>query len=281
MKGVAKLNKIFRGACIALGVALFGASYYLYNNFTNMPKTTFVADSNYHVEYNDNSSGSADLVMVKGKLNVKLPAKDTLTGVTANYPILIRSVEMYQYFLDGDKPMVGWKDTPIKSFTSPKGTKFTNPDFPKNLRKAIFYGQSVINQGNLQIDSRFLAKDIDLKKYNKQIYYLSTLPMDKLPQGYTYKKNHYLKETNHKQKVGSIRIAYKVLNHKELPEVIIIGQQKNHLLNRSNRDCRFYDIPMEMTAIEKTYTQDAPHAAAGAALFGLFFILLGVFKGRA
>ena len=27
------MNKIVRGICVAFGVALFGASYYLYNNF--------------------------------------------------------------------------------------------------------------------------------------------------------------------------------------------------------------------------------------------------------
>lgn len=275
------MNKILRGAFIALGVALFGASYYLYNNYNNMPKTTFVEDNNYHVEYNDNSSSSADLVMLKGKLTVKIPPEDPITGVKATYPILIRKVEMYQYFMDGEKAMVGWKESPIKSFTSPKGNKFSNPSFPSNLRSKTFYGVNVIDNGNLKIDDRFLYKDLDLKKYEKQLYYLSNLPADRLPEGFVHKKNHYLKESNHKQKVGSIRISYKVLNHKELPAFTIIGQQKNKMLSRNGNDSRFYDSPMELEAIKKTYTQDAPHAAAGAMLFGAFFVLLGVFKGRA
>jgi len=274
------MNKFIRGACVALGLALFGASYYLYNNFTNMPKTTFVADNNYHVEHNDNSSSSADLVMVKGKLNVTVPAEDSLTGVKAKYPLVQRRVEMYQYFLKDGKAMVGWKEGRINDFTH-NGNKYSNPSLPSGLKSKLFYGRSVIGDGNLEIDPAFLTKDLDWNKHEKAFGYLSNLPSDNIPNGFVYKKNHYLKQTQHKQKVGSIRIAYRVLNHRELPELTIIGQQKNRRLTRSNSDCRFYDVPIELTAIEKTYRQDTPHAAAGAALFGAFFILLGVFKSRA
>lgn len=275
------MNKVLRGACVVVGLALFGLSYYLYNNFTNMPNTTFIADNNYHVEYNDNSSGSADLVMVKGKLTVKKPAEDPVTGVKLSYPIVQRKVEMYQYFLKDDKVMVGWKEERIKDFTSTKGNKFKNPPFPTDLKSKYFYGESVINNGDLIIDTRYLNRDLDWKKYEKSFGYLTNLPMTKVPEGFVYRKNHYLKQTNHKEKVGSLRITYKVLNHNGLPELTIIGQQKNRMLSRTNSDCRFYDVPVEIDAIKKTYDQDAPHAATGAAMFGAFFIMLGIFKGRA
>lgn len=275
------MQKILRGVCIALGVALFATSYYLYNNFTNMPKTTFVQDNNYHVENNDESHDSGNLVLVKGKLNVARPAEDPLTGVKAEYPLLQRKVEMYQYFLKDNKVMAGWKDTPIKAFTSSKGNKYSNPAFPKNLKSQYFFGKSVLGTGNLAIDPQFLLQDLDEKKYAGSFGYLAVLPKDKVPQGFIYKKNQYVRETKQKDKVGSIRISYKVLNAKNLPELTIVGQQYKQMLHRCKEDSRFYDVPVTRETIKKTYSQDAPHAAAGAALFGAFFVLLGVFKSRA
>lgn len=276
------MHKILRGVFIALGLSLFGASFYLYNNFTNQPETVLVADGNYDLKNSDDSSGSSKMVMVKGKIAPKAPVVDSATGVKANYPLLQRKVEVYQYFLDGDKPMMGWKDYPVKNFKAPNGREFKNPPFYKALDNRNFYGNITVNGGNLPIDYRFLSKDLDQKKYQKSFYVLNNLPESGTPKDFTYKKNHYLKEgPNPKSRIGSVRIYYKALNYRELPELTIIGQQTKGILSRSNSDCRFYDTPVEMQDIAKTYNQDAIHAALGAAFFGAFFILLGLFKGRA
>lgn len=276
------MNKLLRGLCIAIGVALLGSSFYLYNNFINQPDTVFVSDAQYRLENSDDSSGSAKLVMVKGKITLKDQAKDSNLGVKANFPILQRKVEMYQFFLEGEKPMMGWKDYSIKNFKTKNGREFKNPPFPKNFDNRSFYANFSINNGNLPIDYRFLSLDLDKNKYQKNFHILSTLPEAGTPKGFVYKKNHYLKEgPNSKSKIGSIRIYYKVLNHNELPELTIIGQQTKGVLRRNSSDCRFFDTPMTMEAIAKTYNQDAFHAALGAAFFGAFFILLGIFKGKA
>lgn len=276
------MNKLLRGLFITIGMALFGASFYLYNNFINQPETVFVQDAQYRLENSDDSSGSAKLVMVKGKVTLKDQAVDSATGVKANYPVLQRKVEMYQFFLDGEKPMMGWKDYGVKSFKDKNGREFKNPSFPKSFDNRSFYANFSINNGNLPIDYRFLLKDLDKDKYKKNFYILTTLPEASTPKDFVYKKNHYLKDgPNPKSKIGSIRIYYKVLNYKELPELTIIGQQTKGMLKRSNSDCRFFDTPIATEAIAKTYNQDAFHAALGAALFGAAFILLGLFKGKA
>ena len=61
------MHKLIRGIFIAIGFALFGASYYLYNNFLNPPEIIEVQDNNYHLENTDDGSGTVKLVMLKGK----------------------------------------------------------------------------------------------------------------------------------------------------------------------------------------------------------------------
>lgn len=275
------MHKLLRGACVAIGIACLGASYYLYNNFINPPQITEVKDNNYHRENTDDGSGTVSLVMLKGKVTPSNELlEDDKTGVKTKYPILQRKVEMYQYFLKDDKPMMGWKETPIKAFKDKNGKEWKNPSFPSNLRSNTLYHDFHINKGSLAVSSKFLKKDLDETKYEKSFYYLKNLPKETRLKGFEWKGNHYLSPSGYKNHIGDIRVYYKVLNHEELPELTIIGQQKNFKVNSSNRDCRFYDRAVTMDEIRKTYKEDAPHAALAAVLFGVFFVMLGVFKGE-
>lgn len=275
------MHKLLRGACVAIGIACLGASYFLYNNFINPPQITEVKDNNYHRENTDDGSGTVSLVMLKGKVTPSNELlEDDKTGVKTKYPILQRKVEMYQYFLKDDKPMMGWKETPIKAFKDKNGKEWKNPSFPSNLRSNTLYHDFHINKGSLAVSSKFLKKDLDEKKYEKSFYYLKNLPKETRLKGFEWKGNHYLSPSGYKNHIGDIRVYYKVLNHEELPELTIIGQQKNFKVNSSNRDCRFYDRAVTMDEIRKTYKEDAPHAALAAVLFGVFFVMLGVFKGE-
>lgn len=274
------MHKLLKGACIALGLACFGASYYLYNNFINPPEIVEVKDNNYHMENTDDGSGTVKLVMVQGKIKPKENNGDSLTGLKVKYPVLQRKVEMYQYFLEGDKPMMGFKDRPIKSFKDSKGNEWRNPAFPSNIKNLTFYNDFVLGEGNLLISSKYLERELDKEKYAKSFYYLKNLPKDANIKDFEWKGNHYVKPSKNKNRIGEVRIYYKVLNYAELPELTIIGQQTKGKVNRSNADCRFYDRPVTMEEIRKTYKDDAPHVALAAALFGTFFIVLGVFKGE-
>ena len=271
------MNKIVRGICVAFGVALFGASYYLYNNFVNPPKIVHVTDNNYHREYSDDGSGSVNMVMLQGKITPWEKTTDDQFGISFKTPVLQRKVEMYQFFLEGDKPMMGWKDTYIKSFKDKNGREFKNPAFPKGLSSKAFTQDFTINNGKMPISSAFLAKGLGYNKYKDKFVYVN-LPEAATPKGYEYKKNHYLKPAESKNKIGSVRIYYKALNYNKLPEVTLIGQQTKGAVKWHSLDARFYEGVKDLEEIKKTYTNDAPHAALGVACFGAFFVLLGLFK---
>lgn len=270
------MNKIVRGLCVAIGVALLGGSYYLYNNFVNPPKIVHVTDNNYHREYSDDGSGSVALVMLQGKITSGETTFDNLE-VPLKYPIMQRKVEMYQFFLDGEKPMMGWQDVPVKSFKDKQGREFKNPAFPKDFKNQIIYNDFTVNNGKMPVSQSFLKKYLDLKKYQNDFLYLN-LPENKTPEGYQYNKNYYLKPAPGKSKIGSIRVYYKVLNPSKLPEVTLIGQQTKGAVKWHSLDSRFYEGKKELAEIQKTYDLDAPHAALGVACFGAFFVLLGLFK---
>lgn len=273
------MHKILRGACIALGLACFGASYYLYNNFINPPEIVQVQDNNFHIENTDDGTGTVKLVMLKGKVKPYNKAVDSGTGVEVNYPVLQRKVQMYQYFLKDDVPMVGWKDTQIKNFKDKKGKEFKNPAFPSKYKSVTYYSDIKLGDGRLPISFVYMQRLLKKYDYEKSFYYLKNVPRDQTPEGFQWKGNHYLKSSTPKPRVGDLRIFYRVLNHEELPELTIIGQQTDRKVKLTNADCRFYNTPVTMEEINKSYGEDAPHAALAAVLFGAFFVLLGVFKG--
>lgn len=274
------MNKLLRGVLVAIGLACFGAGWYLYNNFLNPPEIVAVTDNNYHVENTDDGSGSVKLVMVRGRMKPSEVTEDSKTGVKAKYPIMVRKVEMYQYFLDGEKVMMGWRDHQVKTFTDTKGREWKNPPFPKDFKSQYFYHDFLLGEGNLPISYVFLREELDKEKYQDNFYVLKNLPKEVPGKGYEWKGNHYLKASGDKNGIGNVRIYYKVLKYDELPELTVIGQQRKGKVTDSNEDCRFYDREVTMDEIVKTYDQDAPHAALAAVFFGIFFILLGVFKGE-
>lgn len=274
------MHKLLRGACVAIGLVCFGASYYLYNNFINPPPIVEVKDNNYHLENTDEGSGTVKLVMLKGKIKPSAGVTDHQFGIKINYPVVQRKVEMYQYFLKDDTPMMGWKDTAIKSFKDKNGREWKNPAFPKKYTSSTLYSDFLVGDGNLPVSANFLKSNLDLEKYSKNFYFLKKLPEKTTSEGFQLKTGYYLKSGNNKNHIGDIRVYYKVLNHRELPEITVLGQQRNHVVFKTNRDCRFYDSNITLNEITKTYTDDAPHAALAAVLFGVFFVMLGVFKGE-
>ena len=254
--------------------------WHLYNNFLNPPEIAEVKDNNYHLENTDDGSGTVKLVLLRGKPKPHRAAEDSKFGVKSNYPVLQRKVEMYQYFMKDDKPMMGWRDHQEKDFTDKQGREWKNPPFPKDLKSLNFYQDFLLGDGDLPVSFDFLKSKLDMKKYSKNMYFLKNLPKECAVKGYEWKGNHYLKAGKNKNHIGDIRISYRVLNHRELPELTVIGQQTKGKVRNSNADCRLYDYAAPMDEIVKSYNQDAPHAALAAALFGTFFIVLGVFKGQ-
>lgn len=276
------MHKMLRIICVVIGIALFGAAFYLGGNYLNPPKIVVVEDNNYHRENTDLSGSSANLVMLKGKIqpDEEDMIEDRDTGVTSKYPIMQRKIEMYQYFLEGDTAMMGWQDHPVKDFTDGEGQEWKNPPFYNDLDNRTFYHDFFLGDGDLPVSYEFLRKNLDKEKYSESFYYLNNLPQEYDLEGFEWKQDHYLKSGGRKNHVGDVRIYYKVLKYDDLPELTIIGQQLESKVSLTNEDCRFYDYDVTMDEIVKTYDQDAPHAALAAILFGTFFIVLGIFKGE-
>ena len=88
-------------------------------------------------------------------------------------------------------------------------------------------------------------------KYKDQFVYVN-LPEAATPKGYEYKKNHYLKPAEGKNKIGSVRIYYKALNYNKLPEVTLIGQQTKGAVKWHSLDSRFYEGIKDLEEIKKS-----------------------------
>ena len=283
-KGCVMGKKVLRYVFIALGLALCGAGWYLLDHFNNMPEVTVVEDCGLHEEYNA-GRGDARYVMLKGKISPHGVAEDKDFGVKARFPILVRKVEMYQFFKtteNGEEVVKrGWKGKAIKSFKDKKGREFKNPPFPSGLADRSFYGDLSINGGTLPVSSAYMKKIFEKEKAENKLYYLKQLPEKNKPEGYVYKTSHYLKPSGTKNNVGSIRIYYKAYNYtKNTADYTIVGKQLNGRVEYTGEECRLLEGALDKEAVRNTYRDDAPHAALGACLFGAFFILFGLFKAQ-
>lgn len=98
--------------------------------------------------------GPGDIDVATGGLTVLEKPQDDRFGVTADGPILIRKVEMYQYIKEGDKAVKAFSDKKERDFET-KHDAYTNPKFPVNPKSDIFYGKVTIGDSGL-----LLAEDV-------------------------------------------------------------------------------------------------------------------------
>ena len=102
------------------------------------------------VEYSGDDATTKQ-VLVKGSLNVKEGACDPLLDIKTESPILIRNVEMVQWYKDENGVRMVLANYPLESFED-NGITYTNPSFPEDLNNVVFYGKTTVGDTGLIVD---------------------------------------------------------------------------------------------------------------------------------
>lgn len=166
------------------------------------------------------------LVFTSGKIVIDKTANDSTFGVTCDGAVLKRTVEMYQYKINGDTVEKSFSPLSLGEIKGQKGEIYSNPDFPSNCRNTYFYGEASFGEGKLNIDNSFLYAICENEKITEKIDCGKNLKI----KGYTYGDDGYYyknSDINH-PKIGDLRIKFEYAITKDTKEVSMLGIQSDN-----------------------------------------------------
>lgn len=294
------MKRFFGLAFLAFSVFLVGLGFkFLFFN-SNAPDFVTVEDCNVHPE----NEGKYVMMIGKPTYDGKV-VEDPVFGVRVKTAALKRIVEMYQYQKEGpsDKPYMtrGWSGTSQGAFEDRYGRRYSNPSFP--YRSEDFGGELSFNNGTLKIDKDYSPKFtyssyVDFKdSYPRSVVPVTKLYSKKLPAGYINKETHFykvsegnavanvldsgnrrdnLRNSKMAAHIGDIRVSYRALSVKNLPECTIIGKQVNGVLIHDDRS-KLVDSRLSMDEIKKAYRSSSRMAFMGSIVCAMISFAIGMY----
>lgn len=147
-----------------------------------------------------------------GALRSESNASDPDLNISVDAPILVRNVEMVQYYKDeaGNVSSV-LANYPIESFDG-----YTNPEFPKDITNKIFHSDIYIGENKLsnELVEAIVYSDgvkktdlLDLPENNGNAYNL------------VYTNGSYVTASNDWQ-IGEIKVTYYYIDSKTMYEIV-------------------------------------------------------------
>lgn len=175
----------------------------------------------------ENGKFSADAdgatVFVTGKPVINKAPVDPVTGIEADGYLLIREVEMYQYYLDGDAVYKDFSSSQIENIRGRNGEEYENAVFPENLTSAVILGEVGIEGTDLRIGEDYLYTLTDSYTYMSDPHDPVTLTGGQEIKGYKYRDGYYYSGSDRDYQLGEIRISYKYIPADSLGEITLVG----------------------------------------------------------
>ena len=207
-----KKNKVLYYISLTLGLIFIIIGSVLL--IRNISKTSGISE-----EYIENKR-----IYSSGDIKVVEDAYDDEFDISYTSPILIRNVEMVQYYKDDKGVRMVLANYPIASFDD-----YINPEF-SNITSKVFYGKSTIN--NIVLDESILEQlyinDFDSPLTYKQV---EDLPIENGDAyNLVYNNGTYVTASDEWQ-LGDIRVTYYYLDEEQLKDfTIVAGCSDNKLI---------------------------------------------------
>lgn len=294
------MKRILGLAFLAFSVFLVGLGFKFLFFDSDAPDFVTLQDCNVHPE----NEGKYVMMIGKPTYDGKV-VEDPVFGVRVKTAALKRIVEMYQYQKNGpsDKPYMtrGWSSKSEGGFEDRYGKRYSNPSMP--YRSEDFGGELTFNNGTLKIDKDYAPKFtyssyVDFKdSYPRSVVPVKKLYSNKLPAGYVNMETHFYKASegntaaiifdsgnrrdNLRNKlaaahIGDIRVSYKALSVKNLPECTIIGKQVNGVLIHDSRS-KLVDSRLSLDEIKKAYRSSSRMAFMGSFVCAMITFAIGMY----
>lgn len=206
---------------LAIFFGIWGADQMIANNRAGDLEIIAVEDGNAL------SENEGKNILTTGKLNILEAPVDKEFGVTANGLVLVRTVEMYQYYTFDDSVYKGFSNIQRDDIKGEKGEKYTNPDFPDEYKNAVFYSKAAIGNGGLIVDESLL--DAISRKQSLVENLVDKVDVEDVKiKGFKPCEDGYYTNANPDDwQLGDIRIKYSYLPADAFNTVTAVGVQQD------------------------------------------------------
>lgn len=159
---------------------------------------------------------------INGKFEYSLPAKDDKFGVSVDSPILIRKVEMVQYYKNDD----GTVELVFSNYHLDSFDEYINPEFPEDIQSEVFCSEDLrFSSYNVSIDvAKAIAYNDSIKKLEAKDFQLE---QDITEFGLVYADGALVSASNNWE-VGEIKITYSFIDPSN--EYVLISSVKNNTI---------------------------------------------------
>lgn len=267
------IKKIPNSAFVLLSVCLIFIFWGLYQHSLAKQSSTLFGSI-----YNVTEAKDGDNIYAAGTPLVEKQPKDILTGVTAEGPVLVRQVQVYQYYL--------YDDICLKSFCSEqkanikyKGKdKYENPQWPEELKSAVFLGKVTLNGVTLGEDFVYTLSSFDYDLFENEHSYISIEATTEFENSYNLKLHSdgcYYSGDPDSPQIGDIKISYLSVGVNEFKEITAVGTYNNGIITHDGPACMFDSIKTVDEAAE-IYGRDHESTAYGLYFFGFCFLVIAI-----
>lgn len=180
------------------------------------------------VLYDGTTDLSSDKTYVfKGQLNVIEGAKDPDFQIDTDSPVLVRNVEMVQYYKGENGVRTVLANYPIESFED-NGTEYNNPAFPDDVTTKIFYGTVTLDKDNHVLDGNAL-KPLSANEYEFFDKAIEKETITELPEeagnryNLTYHDDAYVTASD-EWSIGEIKVTFLKVRKDSLDDFTVAGK---------------------------------------------------------
>ncbi len=190
----------------------------------------FIDNAAVAVNGDISAENEGESVFVSGKTKLEKVPEDILTGVSADGFILVRNVEMYQYYLNGDAVYKDFIDHQVMNIEGRSGEKYNNSAFPDGAENSVFLGEVSIEPGSFRIGDDYLYTLSESYPYFTDSHNL--IPLDNPPaiDNFTLRDGWYYSGSPTDYKLGDIRISYEYLPADSIKEITLLGRQNGNTI---------------------------------------------------
>lgn len=153
------------------------------------------------------------LVCLKGKMTLKNPPEDPLTGFTLpDALVLVRKTEMYQFSLSGDKVVTGFYDFQMANIRGKNDEYYENPVFPAELGSLTLLADVYV--GGVKLADDFVHTFANGYPYLSEAGDFAAAEPDKTFEngyGLTLREGYYTNGDPDDPQVGDLRVRYEYI----------------------------------------------------------------------
>jgi len=245
---IKKINlTIVGGAILALGVLL------LVVNVISVSKLQAYSKDNSNNRYQ----------YIHANISYKQEAVDEDLNVSAPSSILIRTVEMVQYYKDSDGVRLVLSNHQLDSFKD-NGVEYNNPDMSSILPSMIFYSDTYIGNDGLKLDDNAIEQLV----YNDEFEKVQLVGLNDIDNEYGLISNDncYI-SGNDEWNLGDIKVTYYYLNTNSDP-ITVVGKISDDVIKT--------DVRKAFITTNNISLQEANKSIHGIQILYYLLILVGL-----